>query len=111
MGKSKKGGCDSKEESSNGIEYEGAKGGAMTLDLKGKSPEFYIKAIFIVAIVIGILYYSYTCFCENQSLSLTEPYTEKTEKSGIDDDNAFDVDSEINKLRELQEKYLTILKK
>jgi hypothetical protein len=68
----------------------------------------YILAIIIISLVVYLLYYSYTCFYENQDM-ITDPFTEQTVKSGRDSDTIFDVDHEVNKLRQLQEKYLSTL--
>jgi len=70
-----------------------------------RSPYTYVLSIIIIGLVVYLLYYSYTCFYENQDL-INEPFIEKTIKTGIDDDHVFDVDDEVNKLRQLQEKYL-----
>lgn len=66
----------------------------------------YILAAIVVSLVLYLLYYSYTCFCENQAIELSEPFIEKTVKTGIDSDKSFDIDVEVNKLSERQEEYL-----
>ena len=83
------------------------KGGAVTID-GDRTPYTYVLSIIIIGLVVYLLYYSYTCFYENQDL-INEPFIEKTIKTGIDDDRVFDVDGEVNKLRKLQEKYLNSL--
>ena len=84
-----------------------AKGAAVTVDC-ARTPYTYVLSIIIIGLVVYLLYYSYTCFYENQDL-INEPFIEKTIKTGIDDDRVFDVDGEVNKLRQLQEKYLNSL--
>jgi len=83
------------------------KGGVVTVD-GTRTPYTYVLSIIIIGLVVYLLYYSYTCFYENQDL-INEPFIEKTIKTGIDDDRVFDVDGEVNKLRQLQEKYLNSL--
>jgi hypothetical protein len=83
------------------------KGGVVTVDC-ARTPYTYVLSIIIIGLVVYLLYYSYTCFYENQDL-INEPFIEKTIKTGIDDDRVFDVDGEVNKLRQLQEKYLNSL--
>ena len=75
-----------------------------------RTPYTYVLSIIIIGLVVYLLYYSYTCFYENQDL-INEPFIEKTIKTGIDDDRVFDVDGEVNKLRQLQEKFLNNLNK
>jgi hypothetical protein len=76
-------------------------------DISISSGNMYTYGLsFVVCIlVVYLLYYSYTCFYENQEL-IIEPFIEKTVKTGTDSDKVFDVDGEVNKLRQLQEKYL-----
>lgn len=83
------------------------KGSVVTVDC-ARTPYTYVLSIIIIGLVVYLLYYSYTCFYENQDL-INEPFIEKTIKTGIDDDRVFDVDGEVNKLRQLQEKYLNSL--
>jgi hypothetical protein len=78
--------------------------------IKGKSPYFYMTACVVVALLVYMLYYSYTCFYENQDL-INEPFIEKTIQTGISDDKVFDVETEVNKLREFQENYLNSINK
>ena len=73
-----------------------------------QSMNTYILGAIIFGLVVTLLWYSYSCFCENQNL-ITEPFIVKPIKTGIDDDLVFDVDGEVNKLRRLQEKYLVTL--
>ena len=68
-----------------------------------------ILGFFVIAIVIYLLWTSYACFYANQDL-LNEPFLTGTVKTGTDDDIVFDVEGEINKLRETQEKYLNKIK-
>jgi hypothetical protein len=70
-----------------------------------RTPYTYILSIITIGLIVYLMFYSYTCFYENQDL-IIEPFIEKTIKTGIDDDIVFDVDGEVNKLRQLQEKYL-----
>jgi hypothetical protein len=83
------------------------KGGVITVAYT-RTPYTYVLSIIIIGLVVYLLYYSYTCFYDNQDL-INEPFIEKTIKTGIDDDHVFDVDGEVNKLRQLQEKYLNSL--
>ena len=80
-------------------------------ELKGGSYNCYtyILGFFVIAIVIYLLWNSYSCFYANQDL-LTESFLTGTVKTGTDDDIVFDVEGEINKLREMQEKYLNKIK-
>ena len=80
-------------------------------ELKGGLCNYYtyILGFFVIAIVIYLLWTSYSCFYANQDL-LTEPFLTGTVKTGTDDDIVFDVEGEINKLREMQEKYLNKIK-
>jgi hypothetical protein len=63
----------------------------------------YGYIIIISLLIVYIFYYSYNSFCENQN---SEPFIEKTVKTGIDADKSFDVDEEVKKLSDLQEQYL-----
>jgi hypothetical protein len=71
----------------------------------GRTIYTYGLSLVVFGLVVCLLYYSYTCFYENQEL-IIDPFIEKTVKTGTDSDKVFDVDGEINKLRRLQEKYL-----
>jgi hypothetical protein len=77
--------------------------------VKGYNYYTYILGFFVIAIVIYLLWNSYSCFYANQDL-LTESFLTGTVKTGTDDDIVFDVEGEINKLREMQEKYLNKIK-
>ena len=70
----------------------------------------YIIAAVIVAFVIYVFYYSYSCFQLNQAPPL-EPFIEKTIKTGTETDKSFDIDTEVRRLSDLQEKYLRDLNK
>jgi hypothetical protein len=83
-------------------------GGALEIKTNYQSMNTYILGAIIFGLVVTLLWYSYSCFCENQNL-ITEPFIVKPIKTGIDDDLVFDVDGEVNKLRRLQEKYLVTL--
>jgi hypothetical protein len=65
----------------------------------------YVLSLVVVVVVIGLMYHSYSCYCSNQDL-YNEGFTEETVKSGTDSDLSFDVDDQINKLTNSQEKYL-----
>jgi|688.fasta_scaffold762822_1 hypothetical protein len=65
----------------------------------------YILGFFISAILIYLLWTSYSCFYANQDL-INEPFLTGTVKTGTDVDIDFSVEGEINKLREMQERYL-----
>ncbi len=65
--------------------------------------------IFICACVLYMFFYSYKCFCANQTIN--EGFIEKTIKTGTESDLSFDVDAEVKKLSDLQEKYLVQLDK
>lgn len=69
----------------------------------------HLGAAVAACVVLYILYMVYNNFMTNQCA--VEEFTEKTIKTGVDDDKVFDVEGEINKLRELQEKYLRVLKR
>ena len=69
----------------------------------------YMVGFLIIAVIIYLLWTSYSCFYDNQDL-FDDPFISGTIKSSPDDDIVFDVDGEINKLRELQENYLNNLK-
>lgn len=84
------------------------KGDALEIHTTPRITYTHILGVIIIGLVVYLLYYSYSCFYENQDLN-NEPFIEKTVKTGIDDDQVFDVDSEVNKLRQLQEKYLVSL--
>jgi cell division protein FtsL len=67
----------------------------------------YILSIVVVAIIVGLLYHSYSCYCTNQDLyEDSEGFIEKTIKSGTDSDSSFDVDDQVNQLIKKQDKYL-----
>jgi hypothetical protein len=63
----------------------------------------YTLSIVVIVIIFYILYKSYNNFYANQD---TEPFIEKTIKTGIDDDKSFDVDTEVSRLSNMQESYL-----
>lgn len=65
-----------------------------------------ILAIIVVILVLFIIYHAYSCFCINQNLDFSEPYINKQPRTDPQDDNAFDVESEVKKLIQLQEQYL-----
>ena len=71
-------------------------------NIQESSYTFYLS-IIVVGLLLYLVYYSYVCIIETQE---TEPFIEKTIKTGIDVDIAFDTVGEVNKLRELQENYL-----
>jgi hypothetical protein len=72
----------------------------------------YILSLVVVAIVIGLLYHSYSCYCTNQDIyEDAEGFIEKTVKSGTDSDLSFDVDNQVNQLIQKQERYLTQIQK
>ncbi len=75
----------------------------------GSSYYTYVVGFFISVILIYLLWTSYSCFYANQDL-INEPFLTGTVKTGTDDDIVFDVEGEINKLREDQEKYLNKIK-
>jgi hypothetical protein len=87
-----------------------AVGGSIISRIGGKiggkisSLQTCLMGIIVIALVVYILYYSYSCFCENQDFD--EAFIEKTVKTGTEDDKSFDVDAEIVRLSDLQEKYL-----
>jgi len=72
-------------------------GGAMDICYR------YGYVVIIGLLIVYIFYYSYNSFCENQN---SEPFIEKTIRTGIDDDRSFDVDAEVKRLSDLQEQYL-----
>jgi uncharacterized protein HemX len=72
----------------------------------------YVLSLLVVAIVIGLLYHSYSCYCTNQDIyEDSEGFIEKTVKSGTDSDSSFDVDNQVNQLIRKQEEYLSQLQK
>jgi hypothetical protein len=72
----------------------------------------YVLSFLVVAIVIGLLYHSYSCYCTNQdTYEDSEGFIEKTVKSSTDSDSSFDVDDQVNQLIRKQEKYLAQLQK
>lgn len=66
-----------------------------------------ILKIIICACILYMFFYSYKCFCSNQSIN--EEFIEKTIKTGTETDLSFDVDAEVKKLSDMQEKYLVQL--
>ena len=66
----------------------------------------YLLSFIVVCLVIYLIYYSYTCFYDNQYINTN---IEKPIKSSDDDncDDVFNVDKEVNKLIDLQDKYLS----
>ena len=82
-----------------------APGTTLTADRK----KLYIRYALIavaVMLVVYLLYFSYSRFQINQSLSGNEPFIEKTVKTGTESDRSFDIDSEVRRLSDLQEQYL-----
>jgi len=79
----------------------------MGTELKSKkySESFYIFGFLSVCVLVYLMWYSYKSFYENQDLCY-EPFISKTIKTGTDYDKVFDVESEVNKLREMQENFL-----
>lgn len=71
----------------------------------------YLLAIIVVVLVLFLLYHAYSCFYINQELDFTEPYINPQPRSDPQDDNPFDVDSEVKKLIQLQEQYLEKLQR
>lgn len=74
-------------------------------DVGDRSVYTYILSAIVVGLVVYLLYYSYSCFYENQDLYM-EPFIEKTVKSGQDADQSFDMDVKVDELKRKQEKYL-----
>ncbi len=71
--------------------------------------KLYMKyALIVVAVllVFYVLYFSYSRFRINQTLGGTEPFIEKTVKTGTDSDRSFDIGREVQRLSDLQEQYL-----
>jgi hypothetical protein len=83
-------------------------GGAITL-IGEKSVYTYILSGIVVGLIVYLIYYSYTCFYENQDI-IMEPFTENTIKSDPSADSSFDVDSEVDKLNKTQENNLSLVK-
>jgi hypothetical protein len=73
----------------------------------------YMLGLLVVTIVICLLYHSYSCYCVNQDLyeNEDEGFIDKTIKSGTDSDLSFDVDDEVTRLIQKQEKYLDHIQK
>ena len=71
----------------------------------------YLLAIIVVVLVLFLVYHAYSCFYINQELDFTEPYINPQPRSDPQDDNPFDVDSEVKKLIQLQEQYLEKLQR
>lgn len=84
----------------------GVLGGSIASKIGGKigSWQTCLMGLMVIALVVYILYYSYSCFCENQNFD--EAFIEKTVKTGTESDKSFDVDTEITRLSDLQEQYL-----
>ena len=74
-----------------------------------KNKSIIINAICIL-IILTIFYYSYNCFCNNQKETYinTRPKTDLSSDKSFDapSDKSFDVHEEVEKLENLQEKYL-----
>lgn len=77
-----------------------------TIDIKNTNIYTYLLSFIVVCLVIYLIYYSYTCFYDNQYINTN---IEKPIKSSDDDncDDVFNVDKEVNKLIDLQDKYLS----
>jgi len=69
----------------------------------------YVLSFVVIALVLYIFYYSYTCFQGNQDI-MEENFIERTVKTGTDSDKAFDMNAEIKKLEEKQERNLIQLR-
>ena len=65
--------------------------------------------LFICACILYMFFYSYKCFCSNQTIN--EGFIEKTIKTGTESDLSFDIGAEVKKLSDAQEKYLVQLGK
>jgi hypothetical protein len=73
-------------------------GGALPIDWW-----YYAKVIVCIVFALGILYYSYNSFYENQCV---DPFVEKQTLDGIAHDRSFDITLEVQRLSDIQEKYL-----
>ena len=68
----------------------------------------YVIPILIVCIVVFVFYQAYVRFYENQH---SEPYINPQPRTDPQSDKSFDVDAEVKKLIQSQEKYLAELQK
>ena len=71
----------------------------------------YMLAIIIVIVVVFIMYNSYSYFCINRDSDISEPYINTQPRDDPPGDNAFDVESEVKKLVQMQEEYLETLQR
>lgn len=78
-------------------------------DVTGNIPKnnkfTYALIAVVVLLVLYLAYYAYKSFYDNQCDD--EGFIEKTIKTGTESDSEFDMDTEVSKLRRLQEKYLS----
>ena len=57
----------------------------------------------VICLVVFLLYHAYSCFCDNQEI---EPYLNTQPRTDPQSDKAFDVDTEVQKLSQMQEQHL-----
>jgi len=85
-----------------------------TKEIAIKNPAYtFILAIIICALVIYLAYYAYNCFKSNQDAENKPDKSEKSDKpdKDCDDGDTFNVEDEIQNLRNTQEKNLKLLNK
>lgn len=66
----------------------------------------YMLVIVIILLLMFLCYHAYSCFHTNQNMNFLEPYKNGSPRSDPQSDDAFDVDKEVKKLIQMQERFL-----
>lgn len=66
----------------------------------------YMLIIVILLLLIFLCYHAYSCFQMNQDIIFLESYKNGPPRSDPQSDNAFDVEKEVKKLIQMQERFL-----
>lgn len=82
-------------------------------DTAKESPLLYtmMLSVCVVVIILFLIYHSYSCFCNNRESDVGESYINEQPRTDIQTDNSFDVDSEVKKLVQFQERHLEKLQR
>jgi len=71
----------------------------------------YMLVIVIILLLMFLFYHAYSCFHTNQNINFLEPYKNGSPRDDPQSDDSFDVEKEVKKLIQMQERFLEKLQR
>lgn len=72
-----------------------------------KKPSYtYVLVVVVILLMMFLCFHAYTCFHTNQNMNFLEPYINGPPRTDTQADKPFDVDKEVKKLIQMQERFL-----